>query len=99
MQAVYSEMEEEVPIALCGDNVRVRLQGIEDSKISVGYVLTSPHSPVHSVTQFEAQLVILDHKNIICAGYSAVMHVHTVAEEVTLSVSLRSFLVSLFAPI
>jgi len=28
-------------------------------------------------------VAILEYKNIICAGYSAVMHIHTVAEEVT----------------
>lgn len=29
------------------------------------------------------QVVILEHKSIICAGYSAVCHIHSVAEEVT----------------
>ena len=28
-------------------------------------------------------MVILEHKSIICAGYSAVCHMHSVAEEVT----------------
>jgi peptide chain release factor subunit 3 len=84
--AIYNEMEEEVQVAVSGDNVRIRLRGVEDDDISPGFVLTSVHKPVHAVRQFEAQLAILDHKNIICAGYSAVMHVHTLAEEVTLSV-------------
>ncbi len=84
--AIYNEMEEEVQVAISGDNVRIRLRGVEDDDISPGFVLTSVHKPVHAVRQFEAQLAILDHKNIICAGYSAVMHVHTLAEEVTLSV-------------
>ena len=30
----------------------------------------------------EWQVVILEHRSIICAGYSAVCHMHTVAEEV-----------------
>jgi translation elongation factor EF-1alpha len=84
--AMYNEMEEEVQIALSGDNVRIRMRGVEDDDISPGFVLTSVHKPVHAVRQFEAQLAILDHKNIICPGYSAVLHVHTLAEEVTLSV-------------
>ena len=84
--AIYNEMEEEVQVAVSGDNVRIRLRGVEDDDLSPGFVLTSVHKPVHAVRQFEAQLAILDHKNIICAGYSAVMHVHTLAEEVTLSV-------------
>ncbi|EPT03653.1 hypothetical protein FOMPIDRAFT_1035273 [Fomitopsis schrenkii] len=88
---IYNEMEEEVPSAICGDNVRIRVRGVEDGDISPGFVLTSPNKPVHAVRQFEAQLAILDHKNIICAGYSAVMHIHTLAEEVTLSALLHYF--------
>jgi len=84
--AIYTELEEEVERALCGDNVRIRIRGIDDEDISPGFVLSSPIKPIHSVRQFEAQLAILEHKNIICAGYSAVLHIHTLAEEVTLPV-------------
>lgn len=84
--AIYNEMEEEVNQALCGDNVRIRLRGVDDDDISPGFVLSSIAKPIHAVRQFEAQLAILEHKNIICAGYSAVMHIHTLAEEVTLPV-------------
>ena len=86
--AIYTEMEEEVPQAMCGDNVRLRLRGVEDEDVAPGFVLTSPLKPIRTVRQFEAQLAILEHKNIICAGYSAVMHIHTLSEEVTLPVCL-----------
>ncbi|KII94840.1 hypothetical protein PLICRDRAFT_169555 [Plicaturopsis crispa FD-325 SS-3] len=89
--AIYNEMEDEVQQALCGDNVRIRLRGVEDEDISPGFVLTSPSKPVHAVRQFEAQLAILEHKNIICAGYTAVMHIHTLAEEVTLPALLHYY--------
>ncbi|TFY71473.1 hypothetical protein EVG20_g1540 [Dentipellis fragilis] len=89
--AMYNEMEDEVNMAMSGDNVRIRLRGVDDEDISPGFVLTSPGKPVHAVRQFEAQLAILEHKNIICAGYSAVMHVHTLSEEVTLSALLHYF--------
>ncbi|CAE6454303.1 unnamed protein product [Rhizoctonia solani] len=89
--AIYNEMEEEINFAYSGDNVRLRLRGIDDEDITPGFVLTSPGRPVHAVTQFEAELVILEHKNIICAGYSAVMHVHTLAEEVNLAALLHYF--------
>lgn len=89
--AIYNEMEDEIPTAFCGDNVRIRLRGVEDEDISPGFVLTSPKKPIHAVRQFEAQLAILEHKNIICAGYSAVMHIHTLAEEVTLPALLHYF--------
>jgi len=94
--AIYNEMEDEVPMAVSGDNVRLRLRGVEDEDISPGFVLTSLSKPIHAVRQFEAQLAILEHKNIICAGYSAVMHVHTLAEDVTLAVSFTLVMGCLF---
>jgi peptide chain release factor subunit 3 len=33
----------------------------------------------------------LEHKSIICAGYSAVCHIHTVAEEVTVKVRVPDY--------
>lgn len=84
--AIYTETEDEVSSAICGDNVRLRLRGVDDEDISPGFVLSTPSKPIHAVRQFEAQLAILEHKSIICAGYSAVMHVHTLSEEVTLVV-------------
>ncbi|VDC02078.1 unnamed protein product [Peniophora sp. CBMAI 1063] len=88
---IANELDEEVQAAFSGDNVRVKLRGIEDEEISPGFVLSSHAKPVKAVKTFEAQLAILEHKNIICAGYSAVMHVHTLAEEVTLSALLHYF--------
>lgn len=85
------ESEEELDKAICGDNVRLRLKGIDDEDVSPGFVLTSRGGGVHAVRQFEAQLVILEHKNIICAGYSAVMHVHTLAEEIRLVALLHYY--------
>jgi len=36
------------------------------------------------------QVAILEYKSIICAGYSAVMHIHTCAEEVSVKVCLST---------
>ena len=52
-----------------------------------GFVLCDPSSPCHVGQKFEAQIVILEHKSIICAGYSAILHIHSVVEEVQISVS------------
>ncbi len=81
------EQAEELGQALCGDNVRIRLRGISDEDVSPGFVLTSAIKPIQAATHFEAQLAIVESKNIICAGYSCVLHLHTVAEEVTITVS------------
>ncbi|WFD41570.1 translation termination factor GTPase eRF3 [Malassezia psittaci] len=81
---IFSEQDEEVPAAISGDNVRIKLKGVDLDEVQAGYVLTEPRDPVHVVTRFEAQLAILEHRNIICAGYSAVMHAHAMSEEVSL---------------
>ena len=89
--AIFNEVDEEVPAAVSGDNVRVKLKGVELDEVQAGFVLTDPKDPVHVVRRFEAQLAILEHRNIICAGYSAVMHVHTLSEEVTLQALLHYY--------
>lgn len=85
--SIYDESKKEISAAQSGDNVRVRLRGMEDEVISPGFVLTSIERPINLAQRFEAQLVILDHKNIICAGYKVVMHLHNLARDVTLVVS------------
>ncbi|KAJ9112556.1 hypothetical protein QFC19_000573 [Naganishia cerealis] len=82
---VYDEQGEELPVAYCGDNVRIRLKGVTDEEVSPGFVLTSAVKPIRVATQFEAQLAIVDTKNIVAAGYACVLHLHTLAEEVTIT--------------
>ncbi len=66
-----------------GDVVRLRLKGIEEEDIRVGFVLCSPNNLVSYTDNFLARIVILEHKSIICAGYSAVMHIHSAVTEFT----------------
>ncbi|KAI9008357.1 P-loop containing nucleoside triphosphate hydrolase protein [Gaertneriomyces semiglobifer] len=84
------EEDAEHKSARSGDNVRIRLRGVEEDDISPGFVLCTAQSPVHASSVFEAQLAIIEYKNIICAGYRAVMHAHTLVEEVVLSDLLHS---------
>lgn len=81
--ALYGETEDEIDGATCGDQVRIRLRGIEEEDILPGMVLCSPKRPVHCVRAFEAQIVILELKSILSAGFNCVMHVHAAIEEVT----------------
>jgi peptide chain release factor subunit 3 len=81
--AVYGETEEEVVAAQCGDQVRLRLRGIEEEDILPGFVLCSPKRLVHCVAAFEAQIRVLELKSILSAGFNCVMHVHSAIEEVT----------------
>ncbi|XP_057655678.1 eukaryotic peptide chain release factor GTP-binding subunit ERF3A [Diorhabda carinulata] len=75
--------DDEVSRVVPGENVKVKVKGIEEEDVSPGFVLCDSVNPIHTGRIFDAQLVILEHRSIICAGYSAVMHIHCAAEEVT----------------
>ncbi|ESO07332.1 hypothetical protein HELRODRAFT_76588 [Helobdella robusta] len=66
-----------------GENVKIKLKNVEEEDVSPGFILCSVENLCHTAKTFDAQVVILEHKSIICAGYSAVMHIHACAEEVT----------------
>ncbi|GJD00940.1 elongation factor Tu GTP binding domain-containing protein [Colletotrichum higginsianum] len=87
--AIYGETEEEVQVAQCGDQVRIRLRGIEEEDIMPGFVLCSPKRLVHNVQTFEAQIRILELKSILSAGFNCVLHVHAAIEEVTFAALLH----------
>lgn len=80
--------DDEVNRIVPGENVKVKVKGVEEEDVSPGFVLCDAANPIHTGRVFDAQLVILEHKSIICAGYSAVMHIHCAAEEVTVKVML-----------
>lgn len=83
ISALYGETEDEIPMAKVGDQVRLRLRGIEEEDFFPGFVLCSPKRPVHCVSAFEAKIRILDLKSILTAGFNCVLHVHSAVEEVT----------------
>jgi len=75
--------EEEVTNVQCGENVKIKLRGVEEGDIMPGFLLCDPIAPCKTGRVFDGEVVILEHRSIICAGYSAVCHIHSVAEEVT----------------
>lgn len=81
---LYTE-EKEVTELQCGDNGRIKLKGVEEDVVSPGMVLCDVERPCRGARVFDAQLYILETKSIICAGYSAVLHVHAATEEVKLN--------------
>ncbi|PJF17397.1 Sup35p [Paramicrosporidium saccamoebae] len=81
---IYIE-ETEVKSAKSGDNVRLRLKGVEEEDVATGFVVCDPIRPIKAATTFQAQLVILQIKNIIAPGFKAVLHIHTCSEEITIA--------------
>ncbi|XP_078519295.1 eukaryotic peptide chain release factor GTP-binding subunit ERF3A isoform X2 [Lissotriton helveticus] len=65
-----------------GENLKIRLKGIEEEEILPGFILCDLNNLCHSGRTFDAQIVIIEHKSIICPGYNAVLHIHTCIEEV-----------------
>lgn len=79
---IYNETEQECDQAFSGEQVKLKIKGVEEEDLQPGYVLTSIDKPVRTVTRFEAQVAIVELKSILSTGYSCVMHLHTAIEEV-----------------
>ncbi|KAI0990463.1 hypothetical protein GJ496_005464 [Pomphorhynchus laevis] len=73
---------EECDFAMCGENIRLKLKGIDDDQISPGNILCDPDDLCHVGKTFDAQIVLFECKSIICSGYNAVMHLHTGVYEI-----------------
>ncbi|WCJ42041.1 GTP binding Elongation factor Tu family protein [Euphorbia peplus] len=71
--------ENKVKHAEPGENLSIKLSGIDDEEIPKGFVLSSVERPIGAVTEFVAQLQILGPK-FISAGYHAVLHIHLAIE-------------------
>ncbi|KAG8558281.1 hypothetical protein GDO81_016937 [Engystomops pustulosus] len=103
--------EVETELVAPGENLKIRLKGIEEEEILPGFILCDPNNLCHSGRTFDAQvqsfyyifykyclfwsktksaastlqIVIIEHKSIICPGYNAVLHIHTCIEEVEIT--------------
>lgn len=73
------EMHHEVlPEAGPGSNVGFNVKGIDTKTVKRGHVASdSKNKPAAEVTEFLAQVIILNHPNQICAGYTPVLDCHT----------------------
>lgn len=80
--ALYDEWEE-IRIGRCGEQVKLRIRGVEEEDVMTGHILSSLNSPVSTAKIFEAQIAILEVKNLLTAGYSCIIHIHSAVQEVT----------------
>ena len=78
----------EVDMARPGENVLVKVKGIEEEDVQEGYVLSYLDRPCKRSALFEATIAVLDlleHKPILAVGYEAMLHVHVLTCECTLT--------------
>ncbi len=59
MTTIYRD-EVEAQAARGGENLRLRLNGVDEDDVAAGFVICSRSAPVPCVTYFDAQLQILD---------------------------------------
>ncbi|MBI4147895.1 translation elongation factor EF-1 subunit alpha [Candidatus Woesearchaeota archaeon] len=60
-----------------GDNVGFNVRGIEKKDIARGDVLGKTDSPPPIVTEFTANIIVMNHPTVITVGYTPVFHIHT----------------------
>ncbi len=68
---------EQLTTAEPGDNVGINVRGIGKKDIARGDVLGRVDNPPTVVTEFTAQIVILNHPSVLTVGYTPVFHIHT----------------------
>jgi len=86
VEAVYIN-EVEVDCARPGENVRIKVKGVNEEDVMKGFVVCSPSRPLKPTSNFIAQIAVLElleHRSIFTAGYNAVFHAHTAIEECTI---------------
>lgn len=68
---------ENIPQAEPGDNIGFNVRGLGKEDINRGDVLGHPGNPPTVAKEFTAQIIVLQHPNVITKGYTPVFHVHT----------------------
>ena len=68
---------EEVEEANPGDNIGFNVRGVGKDDVTRGDVGGTPDNPPTVVDSFQAQIIVLNHPNVITEGYTPVFHVNT----------------------
>lgn len=68
---------EQIQTAEPGDNVGFNIRGIAKKDIARGDVLGHTDKPPTVVTEFTAQIIVLNHPTVLTPGYTPVFHIHT----------------------
>ena len=68
---------EQMQSAEPGDNIGFNIRGIGKKDMARGDVVGHSDNPPTVVTEFTAQIVVLNHPSVITVGYTPVFHIHT----------------------
>ena len=73
MEMHHEEVEQATP----GDNIGWNTRGVGQDDVKKGDVAGTSDNPPTVVDSFEAQVIVLNHPNVISEGYTPVFHVST----------------------
>lgn len=79
---ILDHKNESVKFARPGENVQIKLTGLEEHHYNKGDVLVSREHPTPVTMLFEAEMnlmELIDYKPIMSKGYQAILHMHTIA--------------------
>ncbi len=68
---------EQLQEAVAGDNVGINIRGVGKKDIARGDVICAADKPASVVSEFTAQIAIINHPTVVAKGYTPVFHVHT----------------------
>ncbi|KAF8964150.1 translation termination factor GTPase eRF3 [Entomortierella lignicola] len=92
IESIMNEFEQEIPIAGPGIDVRLLVSGnIKEASGGVmpGSVLCCSKYPVSVVSKFIAEIKVLDGRHLVCEGFNAILIIHTVPVEMTITKMLH----------
>jgi peptide chain release factor subunit 3 len=67
-----------------GENLVIKIKGIEEDDVHEGFVLCEKERPIMQTKDIECQVVVLpllEHKPLLTAGYQCVLHAHALSVE------------------
>lgn len=76
--------DQECDMAVPGENIVVKVKGCEEEDVHTGMVISHSNKPSSTTLEFIGQIWVLDlleHRPLIIAGYSAVLHTHSLSVE------------------
>lgn len=83
--AIVDNRDRNIYYAKAGENIRIKVKGLEDEDIKKGFMVCSINETCHVTYEVEAEVQLLNlpvHKSILSIGYQCILHMHSAIEEV-----------------
>lgn len=85
IKEIFNAKDERLPFAVAGENVKIKVKGIDEDDIARGFILCSNLNYCQESSEFKANITILElpeQKKLLSSGYECVMHMHAISSQV-----------------